>query len=197
MADNVDYRYGNQAAGHRLKTRYVSIVETFVKAARCAALAVPAGALTACGFQLAGSGILPPVMATTYLQTSEPNTEFFESIREALRLRGLEVVGAPEQAGARLIISEDSTGQRVLSVSARNTPREYEIFYSVTFALQAGNESLIEPESLLVSRSYTYDETQVLGKAREERLLRQSLAEDLARRVVRRIEALTAASPAG
>jgi LPS-assembly lipoprotein len=87
----------------------------------------------------------------------------------------------------------------VLSVSARNTPREYEIFYSVTFALRAGAENLIEPESLIVTRSYTYDETQVLGKNREERVLRQSLADDLARRVVRRIEALTdaAATPAG
>jgi LPS-assembly lipoprotein len=87
----------------------------------------------------------------------------------------------------------------VLSVSARNTPREYEIFYAVTFALQAGTESLIEPEQLVVTRSYTYDETQVLGKAREERLLRRSLADDLARRVLRRIEALSAPSvpPAG
>jgi LPS-assembly lipoprotein len=69
----------------------------------------------------------------------------------------------------------------------------------VTFALQAGAESLIEPEQLVVTRSYTYDETQVLGKAREERILRRSLADDLARRVMRRIEALTEAAvvPAG
>jgi LPS-assembly lipoprotein len=163
------------------------------------ATVLPTVLLGGCGFQLAGSGNLPGVMATTYLQTTEPNSEFFDSLREALRVRGLEVVTAPEQAGARLIISEDSTGQRVLSVSARNTPREYEIFYSVTFALQAGTENLIEPESLVVTRSYTYDETRVLGKTREERVLRQSLADDLARRVVRRIEALTsaAATPAG
>jgi outer membrane lipopolysaccharide assembly protein LptE/RlpB len=39
----------------------------------------------------------------------------------------------------------------------------------------------------------------VLGKAREERILRRSLADDLARRVLRRIEALSApaATPAG
>jgi LPS-assembly lipoprotein len=156
-------------------------------------------ALGGCGFQLAGAGDVPDVLATTYVQTATPNSEFYDSLRDTLRSRGLEVVGAPEQARARLIISEDTTGQRVLSVSARNTPREYEIFYSVTFALQAGAESLIEPEQLVVTRSYTYDETQVLGKAREERILRRSLADDLARRVMRRIEALTEAAvvPAG
>ena len=155
--------------------------------------------LCGCGFQLAGAGDVPNVLATTYVQTTTPNSEFYDSLRDTLRSRGLEVVGTPEQARARLIISEDSTGQRVLSVSARNTPREYEIFYAVTFSLQAGTESLIEPEQLVVTRSYTYDETQVLGKAREERILRRSLADDLARRVLRRIEALTEASvaPAG
>lgn len=159
--------------------------------ARGAVAVVFAGCgLTGCGFQLSGSGSLPGVMATTYLEGAEPTSEFYESMREALRARGLTVVDSPDRAGARLIISEDTTGQRVLSVSARNTPREYEIFYAVTFSLRAGDEQLIDPQSLAVTRSYTYDETQVLGKSREERVLRQALADDLARQVVRRIQAL-------
>jgi LPS-assembly lipoprotein len=85
----------------------------------------------------------------------------------------------------------------VLSVSARNIPREYEIFYAVTFSLTVGSETLITNESLVVTRAYTYDETQVLAKAAEEEILRQALAEDLARRVLQRIQALgaTAAAP--
>lgn len=163
--------------------------------ARRARCALPAGALagalivSGCGFELASSGPLPAVMAKTYLETAQPNSDFLGSLREALRVRGLEVVDARADADARLIISQDSTGQRVLSVSARNIPREYEIFYTVTFALEAGGESLIEPESLSVRRSYTFDETQVLAKAREERILRRALADDLARQVMRRIEA--------
>jgi LPS-assembly lipoprotein len=96
-----------------------------------------------------------------------------------------------------LKIIGDATGQRVLSVSARNIPREYEIFYQVTFSLTIGGDQIIEPESLVMTRSYTYDETQVLAKSREEQELRRSLAEDLARQVVRRIEAMgtTTAAP--
>jgi LPS-assembly lipoprotein len=107
-------------------------------------------------------------------------------------LRGSQVVDSAAQAGAVLKIVEDSTGQRVLSVSARNIPREFEIFYQVTFSLSVDGESMIEPESLIVTRSYTYDETQVLAKAREELDLRRSLADDLARQVIRRIEAVGA-----
>lgn len=166
-----------------------------------AASCVLAGALSAgaCGFHLQGAGTLPTAMAKTYLQTSDPTSDFLYSLRDALRLRGLELVDTPEQAGAVLIISEDSTGQRVLSVSARNIPREYEIYYSVTVAVRSGTQSLLEPQSLVATRSYTYDETQVLAKGREEEVLRQSLAKDLVERVVRRIQAIhtQAATPVG
>jgi LPS-assembly lipoprotein len=156
-------------------------------------------AASACGFRLEGSGTLPVQMARTYVETSRPTSAFTYSLRTELRTRGLHVVERPDDATARLIVTEDATGQRVLSVSARNIPREYEIFYAVTFALETGDGRLIEGESLTVTRSYTFDETQVLGKAREERVLRQALADDLARQVVRRIEALRgpAVVPAG
>ncbi len=95
---------------------------------------------------------------------------------------------------AVLDIQADDTGQRVLSVSARNIPREYEVYYSVTFSLKVGGETLIDNETLVVTRSYTYDETQVLAKAAEEEVLRDALAEDLARRVVRRIESMGTAT---
>jgi len=148
--------------------------------------------LAGCGFQLAGSGNLPVAMQTTYVRSTEPRSDFFASLTEALRQRGLELVDSDERAGATLTISEDETGQRVLSVSARNIPREYEVYYAVTFSLEAEGQSLIDGQPLVVRRNYSYDETQVLGKEREETQLRKALAEDLARQVVRRIEAVAA-----
>ncbi len=145
-----------------------------------------------CGFQLEGSGALPSAMEQTYVDAVRPSSEFLGSLREVLRRRGLEVVSDAGQAGATLVITEDSTGQRVLSVSARNIPREYEIYYAVTFSLRVGSEPLVESESLVLTRGYTYDETQVLGKSQEEEVLRAALAEDLALQVVRRIEAIGA-----
>jgi LPS-assembly lipoprotein len=150
-----------------------------------------------CGFHLQGSGTLPPALAKTYLNGPSPHSDFLASLTEALRLRGTEVVTAREQAEAVLDVTVDQTGQRVLSVTARNIPREYEVYYAVTFSLLVGQEKLVDSESLVVTRSYTYDETEVLAKASEEQILREALADDLARRVVRRIEALgaTAALP--
>ncbi len=155
-------------------------------AAALALLACTAG----CGFHLEGAGTLPPALAKTYLRSAAPHSEFLAELTDALRQRGSDVVHSRDQAQAVLNVTADSTGRRVLSVSARNIPREYEIYYSITFSLEIGGEKLIDAESLYVTRNYTYDETQVLAKAAEEDVLRHALAEDLARRVLRRIEAL-------
>jgi len=153
--------------------------------------------LAGCGFHLQGAGTLPPAMAQTYVDTDRPHSEFLVSLTDVLRLRGAEVLAAPADGAAVLDISSDETGQRVLSVSARNIPREYEVYYTITFSLNVGTESLIRRESLVATRAYTYDETQVLAKEAEEQILREALADDLARRVVQRIQALgaTAAVP--
>lgn len=167
----------------------------FVNGIKRLALPGAMSVLSACGFQLAGSGRLPTAMQSTYLESTAPHTEFFSSLSEVLRQRGLDLVDSGGTAGARLIITEDTSGQRVLSVTARNIPREYEVFYAITFSLQAEGSFLIEDELLVARRNYTYDETQVLGKEREEEQLRRALAEDLARQVVRRIEAIARAAP--
>jgi LPS-assembly lipoprotein len=154
-------------------------------------------AAAGCGFQLQGAGTLPPAMARTYIDTERPHTEFLASLTDVLERRGSEVLAAPADGAAVLDINADETGQRVLSVSARNIPREYEVYYAVTFSLRVGAENLISNESLVVTRAYTYDETQVLAKAAEEEILRRALAEDLARRVLQLIQAqgATAALP--
>src|SRR5690606_40961825 len=110
-------------------------------------------------------------------------------------LHGGELVSEAE-ATAVLEIVQDETGQRVLSVSARNTPREFEVWYVVAFSLRIDGKELLSSQPIQQTRAYTYDETKVLAKAREEQILRRALAEDLARQVVRRIEAVQdAAAP--
>ena len=160
-------------------------LQTVLPAALAAALAV---VLAGCGFQLQGTGILPDAVATTYVESPRRYTEFHTRLIDALTDRGVEVVGSRAEAGAVLSILEDTSGQRVLSVSARNTPQEYEVFYAVGFSLEAGAAALIDNEFLVATRSYSYDPNQVLGMSAEEQVLREALAGELARRVLRRIE---------
>ena len=158
--------------------------------ARCGAVVL--GALIVagqqgCGFQLVGGQPLPAAMQTTFIETTDPYSDFYRALRKGLTQQGVTVTAQRSTATAVLRILEDSTGQRVLSVSARNIPREYEVFYLVSFALQGESGPLIDNQEFAVTRSYTFDETQVLGKSLEQETIQAALANDLARLVLRRL----------
>jgi len=123
-----------------------------------------------------------------YIQTTNPYTPFQRAFRQRVRQRGGRVVDSREDADVVLAVLQDETGQRVLSVSARNLPREYEVYYLLNFSVRGPEGPVLEPQALDLTRSYTFNETQVLGKRSEEDILRKALAEDLARQVMKRID---------
>ena len=143
-----------------------------------------------CGFQLRGQATLPPEMARTYISTEDRQSLFSRKLRASLRNNGIDVVESPVDATAVLNIIDDDTGRRVLAVSARNVPREFEVYYRVRFSLEGDNGVLLAPREQVLVRDYTYDETIVLGKAREEEQLREAIADDLVRAVLFQLAAL-------
>ena len=125
------------------------------------------------------------VVATTYLETPKPETEFYYSLRTVLRARGVELADSRGDTGTVLRILENTSGQRVLSVSARNTPQEYEVSCAVGFSLEADGASLIDTEFLVATRSYSHDATRVLRMSAEEQMSRDALAKEQDQRVLR------------
>ncbi|MDJ0813226.1 MAG: LPS assembly lipoprotein LptE [Woeseiaceae bacterium] len=146
--------------------------------------------LAGCGFQLQGELVTPTGMEKTYIEAVERNSQFHRELRRQLMAAGVEVVDSPAEATAVFAVTSDNTGQRVLSVSARNVPTEYEVFYTVEYSLVSGSQTLLAPQALTFTRDYTWDETLVLGKAREEDLLRESIVRDLVRTVLKQISSL-------
>jgi LPS-assembly lipoprotein len=154
-------------------------------------LAIAAAALLAgCGFHLPNAITVPPLMESTYVDAVDDYSLFHRELRQALKSAGVELVDTPEQATAILSILTDRTDQRVLSVSARNVPTEYEVYYSIEYAITAGERYLLSPRDVTLTRDYTYDTTLVLGKAREEAMLREALVDDLVRIVLKQISSL-------
>lgn len=146
--------------------------------------------LAGCGFHLQGAPDIPPEMARTYIDTEDRYSVFYRKLSERLEQSGVELVDSPGEATAELVILADDSGQRVLSVSARNVPREYEVYYTIYYSLMSGADVLMQPQLNTSTRDYTYDETRVLGKAREEDLLRDAIADDLVRLVMFQLSSL-------
>jgi LPS-assembly lipoprotein len=157
---------------------------------RGAWLVVAAATLASCGFHLRGDLSYPTAMAQTYIDASDRYTLFYRKLKAALREGGVEVTADPARATAVVRILQDDTGERVLSVSARNTPREFDVYYVVRYALEIGGKSALPAQQLALNRDYTYDETLVLGKSAEGQVIRESLADDLVGVVVRRLSSV-------
>ncbi len=157
---------------------------------RLALLLLVALLLGACGFQLRPAPTVPAAMQRTWIDTDDRYTLFYRQLLRELEAAGVDVVDNPADATAVFSILSDETDQRVLSVSARNVPREYEVYYTVYYGVEAGGDTLLAPQLQTVTRDYTWDETQVLGKAREEELLRESIARDLVRTVLIQLSSL-------
>ena len=146
--------------------------------------------LTSCGFQLQGAYQTPEAMQRTYIEAPDRHSLFYLELRQQLQAAGVELVDTADAATATLSIMLDNTDQRVLSVSARNVPTEYDVFYTIQYALSKPTESLLSPTVLTLTRDYTYDSTLVLGKAREEQMLREAIVADLVRIVMKQLATL-------
>lgn len=143
--------------------------------------------LGGCGFHLQGALSTPASMERTYIATNDRYSQFYRELRQEMLSAGIDVVDTQADSTAIFSIYLDTTDQRVLSVSARNVPTEYEVYYSIQYGVTSGEDVLLESQDLTLTRDYTYDSTLVLGKAREEELMREAIVQDLVRIVLKQV----------
>jgi LPS-assembly lipoprotein len=155
----------------------------------CLAL-LGACALSACGFRLAGSEPLPAVMARPYLVLKDPYTDFSREFEHQLKSAGAKLQAGREGATATIEVTRDLVQQVTLSVSATNIPTEYEVTYTITFAVQGPDKQLLAPQTISLTKDYSYDVNLQLAKEHEADRLRQQMAHDLVSIAMHRLTSL-------
>ena len=153
-------------------------------------LLIAAGSLAACGFRLAGSDPLPSVMARPYLSLKDPYTDFSREFEHQLKSSGASPQLKREGATADVDVTKDLVEQRTLAVSAKNIPTEYELTYTVTFSVRGEGKELLAPQTISLSRDFSFDENLQLAKEHEADILRQQMARDLVSIAMRRLTSL-------
>lgn len=157
---------------------------------RFCAVAGAASALAACGFRLAGSDPLPGILARPYLSVKDPYTDFAREFERELKNAGALVQDIRAKSTATIDVTQDLVEQRTLSVSARNIPTEYELTYTVTFAVQGPDQELMKPQTINLSKDYSFVENELLAKEHEADILRRQMARDLVAIAMRRLTSL-------
>lgn len=146
--------------------------------------------LTGCGFHLEGRLPLPQPMRRPYIEAPDQQSDFVQSLRREMLISGAHPVDSTGQATAVVEILNDAVARRVLSVSAQNRPTEYEVTYTVRFAVTAGGKVLLAPQQVSSVRSYSFDESLLLAKEHEEAILQQAMGQDLADVVMRQLASI-------
>ena len=146
--------------------------------------------LAGCGFHLQGRQPLPAQFSHTYVDTKDEQTDFVQDLRKALISSGATLISTAGSTGATISVHKDELTEKILSVSARNIPTEYELTYKVEFSVTANGKPLIEHEEISATRDLSFDEAQLLAKEREQEILQEALAHDLVALVMRRLAAL-------
>ena len=78
----------------------------------------------------------------------------------------------------------------MLSVNTSGKVLEYDILQTITFSVvTAGSETLVPEQSLSLNRDYIFSSTDVLGKQREDKVVRANLQSNIVNLAMLRIAA--------
>ncbi|HUP92754.1 MAG TPA: LPS assembly lipoprotein LptE [Solimonas sp.] len=150
-------------------------------------------ALAACGFHAAGSRPLAEPLRSVYLEViapyrvSEPPLQ--ASLRALLQRRGAKVAGSPAEALSLLRLSDLEERREVLSVGIDGKVLEFQLITSVSYVLLQGDQVLVPPDRISVTRDFSFRPQQVLAKEAEESRLREFIQNELAELVMLRLDA--------
>jgi LPS-assembly lipoprotein len=97
----------------------------------------------------------------------------------------------PAQATATITILSEGSGRRAVAADRFDIKRVYWLVYSVVYQVTLANgKALIAEEGLSVNRSLLFDENRVLGFEAAQESLADSMADDLAWQIIRRLQAV-------
>jgi LPS-assembly lipoprotein len=143
-----------------------------------------------CGFHLRGSAALPPSMAVTFIKSNQPFSTLVDDFSAALKVRDVRVTQERGEATAVLNILENTIDTGVLSVNTSGKVLEYEIIQTIRFSVvTAGNEPLVPEQTIKLNRDYVFSSTDVLGKQRENQVVRANLQTNIVNLAMLRIAA--------
>ena len=149
--------------------------------------------MTACGFQLRGQAAIP--FQTVHIE-APGFSAFVNDLERAIRSGSkTRIVASRDQAEAVVQIVGESQEKLILSLSSSGKVSEFDLRYRVAYRLtdRAGTD-LASPGEIILRRIMTYDDTEVLAKEWEERLLFRDMKKDAVGQMLRRLSVAKPAS---
>ena len=141
--------------------------------------------LSACGFQLRGTGDVQFALKELDVSARNAYGETVNQVREVLQDNGVRVYpGAPY----RLVLSDEQENQRSASFTSAARTAEYELTKTLTYEIRGSKDLLLMSNNLEVQSYYTQDGNNLIGGDQEAAQLRREMNRELVQQLVQRLQ---------
>ncbi|MFI8335263.1 LPS assembly lipoprotein LptE [Pseudomonas taetrolens] len=146
--------------------------------------------LSACGFQLRGTGTNQ--LTITELDVSARNAygDTVRQLRQVLENSGVKVTA---NAPYKLVLTNEKDSQRAASYAGNGASAEYELTTVLNYQIQGQNHLPLLNDKLEVHKIYLQDGNNITGSGQEAALARKEMRRDLIQQMIARLEQLTPA----
>ena len=146
--------------------------------------------LSACGFQLRGTGTNQ--LTITELDVSARNAygDTVRQLRQVLENSGVKIT---PNAPYKLVLTDEKDTQRAASYTGNSGTAEYQLNSVVNYEIQGQNHLTLLSDKVEAYKVYLQDGSNVAGSNQEGVMIRKEIRRDLIQQLVLRLEQLTPA----
>ena len=147
--------------------------------------------LSACGFQLRGTGETSFALEEINLQARNSYGDTAKDLEELLKDNGVRVY-----PGARytLDLVREQNRQRTASYTTAARTAEYELSSVLDYQFRGPQDTVLLEDSVEVRKVYVHDSSNLIGSDQEAEQLRQEMRRELLQQVSMRIRGITPAA---
>ena len=130
--------------------------------------------ISACGFQLRGN-----IQANfDSISISGGSSNFNKTLQRKFRQAGITIKSASEAEKIVQIIENKFT-KTILTLTGTGLVSEYQLDYTVSYRFKSKDGPWNQPLTIEASRTYTYDDSDILAKDEEEKRLLSGMEDQL------------------
>ena len=144
--------------------------------------------LSACGFQLRGTGTNQ--LTITELDVSARNA-YGETVRELRQVLENSGVKLTASAPYKLVLTNEQESQRAATYSGLGGSVEYELTNVLSYDIKGQNNLQLLDGKIEVHKIYLQDTSNITGSDQEASMVRREMRRDLVQQMVLRLEQLT------
>ena len=146
--------------------------------------------LSACGFQLRGTGTTELAIKELDLSARNAYGETVTQLRQVLEGSGVKVyTGAPY----KLVLTDEQENQRILSYAGAGRTGEYQVTTVLNYDIRGQNNLDLLSDKLEVQKIFMHDGNNLVGSDQEAATARGETRRELIQRMMLRLQQLTPA----